>query len=202
MYELAKRTFDIAAALLLLGLTYPAMLLIALAIRSESPGGAIFRQQRAGFRGKAFTMLKFRSMRSDAFGYGRSPEAGDDPRLTGVGRWLRETSLDELPQLFNVLRGEMSLVGPRPLYMRQAAQWDRRQRRRLDVRPGITGWAQIHGRGEIPIEEKIELDLWYVEHRCFGLDLRILLATFLKTAAPGASVYEKQYSHVQQRERY
>jgi len=201
MGEAAKRTFDIVVSLLLLATLYPVMIVIAMAIRAESAGDPLFRQKRAGRYGKPFTMMKFRTMHLSTDPYGRSPEAGDDPRLTRVGRFLREHSLDELPQLFNVLAGAMSLVGPRPLYVRQAAQWDQRQRRRLDVPPGITGWAQISGRGEIPIEEKIELDLWYVDNRSALLDLKILLATFVGSAA-GKGVYERQYSHEQQRERY
>ena len=135
-YELAKRAFDVLTGAIALFALGPALLGIALAIRLESPGGAIFRQRRAGRFGKAFDIWKFRTMRSDADPYGGSPHGGDDPRLTRLGRRLRETSLDELPQLLNVLAGTMSLVGPRPLYERQAEQWDDRQRRRLDVKAG------------------------------------------------------------------
>jgi len=170
------------------------MLLIAAAVRLESPGAAIFRQRRAGWRGRAFVMLKFRSMRSDVDPYGGSPHSGADARLTRVGRFLRETSLDELPQLLNVLRGDMSLVGPRPLYERQAAEWDSNQRRRLDVRPGITGYAQAYGRGELPIEDKIEMDLYYVDHQSFWLDARIMVRTVLNMFFRRGDVYEKQYS--------
>jgi len=201
MGESAKRLFDILVSGALLTLLYPVMIVIAMAIRAESPGDPVFRQRRAGRYGKSFVMLKFRTMHLSTNPYGRSPEAGDDPRLTPMGRFLREHSLDELPQLINVLSGTMSLVGPRPLYQRQAAQWNERQRHRLDVPPGITGWAQIRGRGEIPIEEKIELDLWYVENRSGMLDLRILMATVFGSMA-GKGIYEKQYSHEQQRERY
>ncbi|NLF29434.1 MAG: sugar transferase [Planctomycetes bacterium] len=202
MRDLVKRTFDLIVGGLLLIAALPAMALIAVAIRAESRGGPLFRQRRAGRHGKPFTMLKFRTMRCDADPYGRSPESGDDPRLTRVGKFLREHSLDELPQVLNVLAGTMSLVGPRPLYERQAAQWTDRQRRRLEVRPGITGWAQVHGRGEIPIEEKIELDLWYVDHRSLRLDVKILWATLTGSFRGGRGVYEKKYSHDQQRERY
>jgi len=202
MRDVAKRVFDLIIGGLLLFAALPAMVAIAVAIRAESRGGPLFRQRRAGRGGKPFTMLKFRTMRSSVDPYGRSPESGEDPRLTRVGKFLREHSLDELPQLFNVLMGTMSLVGPRPLYERQAAQWTDRQRRRLDVRPGITGWAQVHGRGEVPIEEKIELDLWYVDHRSQRLDLKILWATVAGAVRGGRGVYEKQYSHDQQRERY
>ncbi|MFW6155146.1 MAG: sugar transferase [Planctomycetota bacterium] len=199
---MAKRVFDLVVGGLVLIAALPAMAVIAVAIRAESRGAPLFRQRRAGHRGKPFTMLKFRTMRPTADPYGRSPESGADPRLTRVGQFLREHSLDELPQLFNVVIGTMSLVGPRPLYQRQAARWTARQRRRLDVRPGITGWAQIHGRGEVPLEEKIELDLWYVDHRSLGLDVKILWATVAGAVRGGRGVYEKKYSHDQQRERY
>jgi len=121
-----------------------------------------------------FTLYKFRTLRADADPFGVSPRRPDDPRLTRIGRVLRETSLDELPQLWNVLRGEMSLVGPRPLYMSQAREFTPRQRRRLDVRPGLTGLAQIQGRGEVPHEEKLEIDIRYVEQASLRLDLKIL----------------------------
>jgi lipopolysaccharide/colanic/teichoic acid biosynthesis glycosyltransferase len=195
-----KRLFDIAASLAAMAFAYPAMLAIAMAIRADSRGPVIFRQRRAGLLGRAFVMLKFRTMRCDADAFGRSPESGDDPRLTKVGRWLRERSLEELPQLFNVLAGEMSLVGPRPLYERQAAQWTARQRLRLEVRPGITGWAQVSGRADLPIEDKIELDVWYVEHHSLGLDLRIILQTVRNALKAEGEIYEKQYSREQQRE--
>lgn len=197
---MAKRLFDIVVSVMLLLVSYPVMILAAMWIRRDSPGPVIFRQRRAGLKGRPFVMYKFRTMRLDADPYGHSPDSGQDPRLTRAGRFLRETSLDELPQLFNVLEGTMSLVGPRPLYERQAAQWDRRQRRRLDVRPGLTGWAQIQGRGELPIERKIEFDLWYVDHRSLRLDLAILLRTVLKPLFGKDEIYEKQYSLTQKRE--
>ena len=198
---MAKRIVDIATSLCALALLYPLMIAISIVIRSESPGPVVFRQRRAGWRGRPFVMLKFRTMRTDVDPYGRSPTVGDDPRLTRTGKWLRETSLDELPQLFNVLNGTMSLVGPRPLYERQAKLWDSRQRHRLDVRPGVTGWAQVCGRGEVPLEEKIELDLWYVERRSMWLDLKILCMT-VKNALKGAEgIYESQYSLRDKRER-
>ena len=190
---MAKRVFDIALSLLALGVLYPVIIAIAMAIRAESPGSAIFRQRRAGRKGKPFEMLKFRSMRPEGDPYGVSPAGGGDPRLTRVGRFLRERSLDELPQLFNVLQGTMSLVGPRPLYERQARRWTVHQRRRLQVRPGITGWAQVRGRGDLPIEDKIELDLWYVDHRCLRLDAAILWATLQNALKGGSGIYEKQY---------
>jgi len=176
----AKRALDVAlsAGTLLVG--WPVLLGIALAIRRDSPGPVLFRQERAGRHMKPFTMLKFRTMRTNASPYAASPGSPDDPRLTRLGRWLRETSLDELPQLWNVLKGDMSLVGPRPLYMSQAQAFTPRQRRRLQVRPGLTGLAQVHGRGEVPHEEKLEIDVQYVEQMSLGLDLRILCRTLFK----------------------
>jgi lipopolysaccharide/colanic/teichoic acid biosynthesis glycosyltransferase len=198
---MCKRLLDILLSLAGLVVLGPLMLLIALAIRIESRGPAIFRQRRAGHRGRAFVMLKFRTMRSDVDPYGMSPRSGGDPRLTRLGKFLRETSLDELPQLLNILGGSMSLVGPRPLYERQAQQWDENQRRRLDVRPGLTGYAQAYGRGSLPIEDKIEMDLYYVDHQSFWLDFRILVRTAANVFGRGGDVYEKQYSRDRKRER-
>lgn len=172
-----KRVLDVALSGLALLVGWPALAVIAVLIRRDSPGPAIFRQERAGRGMKPFTMLKFRTMRTDADPFGVSPDGADDPRLTPVGRRLRETSLDELPQLWNVLRGDMSLVGPRPLYMSQAREFDARQRRRLEVRPGLTGLAQVQGRGELPHAEKLEIDVQYVEKMSLGLDLRVLWRT-------------------------
>ena len=150
---------------------------IWLCVRLGSKGPGFFAQRRAGWRGRPFTMLKFRTMRTDVDPYGQSPRGDDDPRVTRIGRLLRKTSLDELPQRFNVLAGTMSLVGPRPLYERQAEKWNERQRRRLEVKPGLTGYAQVHGRASLTHEEKIELDVQYVENRSFGLDVKIVLRT-------------------------
>lgn len=195
-----KRILDILVSLAALAVLAVPMLLIALAVRLESPGPAIFRQRRAGWRGVPFSMLKFRSMRTDVDPYGASPRAGDDPRLTRLGSLLRRTSLDELPQLLNVLAGDMSLVGPRPLYERQAALWNDRQRRRLDVRPGLSGYAQAFGRGSLTHEDKIELDVWYVDNRRFGLDLRIVLRTLANLLSGRGDVYEQRYSRDKERE--
>jgi len=195
-----KRAMDIFLSLLALIVLAIPLLLLAAMVRLESPGGAIFRQRRAGRRGKPFTMLKFRTMRSDVDPYGISPHSGADARLTRLGKRLRETSLDELPQLLNVLSGDMSLVGPRPLYERQAAQWDDRQRHRLDVRPGITGYAQAYGRGSLTIEEKIEMDLYYVEHQSMWLDIKIMVRTFLNVFGGRGDVYEQRYSRDRDRE--
>jgi len=195
-----KRAFDIVTSVVALALLAVPMLAIAVAIRLESRGGAIFRQRRAGWKGKPFTMLKFRTMRSDVDPYGGSPQSADDPRLTRVGRFLRETSLDELPPLLNVLAGQMSLAGPRPLYERQAAAWNQRQRRRLDVKPGITGYAQAYGRAGLTHEDKIELDLYYVENRGFRLDLKIIFRTIANVFSGRGEVYEQRYSRRKQRE--
>jgi lipopolysaccharide/colanic/teichoic acid biosynthesis glycosyltransferase len=132
-------------------------------------------------------------MRADVDPFGASPKSGEDPRLTGIGRFLREHSLDELPQLFNVLKGEMSLVGPRPLYVSQITEWDERQKQRLLVKPGLTGLAQISGRGEITREEKLGLDVTYVETRGMWGDIKIMFATFGQVFG-GSSIYEKRYS--------
>lgn len=194
-----KRIFDIAASAIAMLLLCPLLVLIAVVVRIESSGHPIFSQRRAGWRGKPFTMLKFRTMRTDVDPYGPSPHNGQDPRLTRVGRFLRERSLDELPQLLNVLVGDMSLVGPRPLYERQAALWDDRQKRRLDVRPGLTGYAQVYGRGRATHEEKIELDLTYIDSRSFMLDLKLICQTFTG-ALTGKQVYEQRYSRDKERE--
>ncbi len=175
-----KRAMDVAVAAGALLLGWPLLLAIALAIRRDSPGPILFRQERAGRHMQPFTMYKFRTMRADAAPFGVSPDSPEDPRLTPLGRWLRETSLDELPQLWNVLKGDMSLVGPRPLYMSQARAFTPRQRRRLEVRPGITGLAQVQGRGEVPHEKKLQIDVRYVEQMSLGLDLRILWRTVFK----------------------
>ncbi|MCJ7543228.1 MAG: sugar transferase, partial [Phycisphaerae bacterium] len=163
-------------------------------------GAALFRQQRAGRGGKPFVLLKFRTMRADVDPYGQSPGSGDDPRLTRLGRLLREASVDELPQLLNVLAGQMSLVGPRPLYLRQAEQWNPQQKRRLLVRPGMTGYAQVFGRAGLTHEEKIELDVYYVDNRSFGLDLWILLKTAAAVITHRGAIYERRYSRDREHE--
>ena len=132
-------------------------------------------------------------MRTDIDPFGPSPKTGGDPRLTKIGKYLRLLSLDELPQFFNILKGEMTLVGPRPLYMQQAKEWNQRQRKRLLVKPGLTGLAQISGRGSLTIEEKIELDVRYVENQTLRLDLRLILATIFSVLRP-KDIYEKNYS--------
>lgn len=195
-----KRSMDILLSLIAIVLLAGTMLAIAAAIRLGSPGGAIFRQRRAGWRGKPFTILKFRTMRADIDPYGNSPHDSEDPRLTRLGQWLRQTSLDELPQLFNVLAGQMSLVGPRPLYERQAALWDERQRHRLDVRPGLTGYAQAYGRGQVTHEDKIEMDLFYVENQSLWLDAKIIARTGVNLLTGRGGIYEERYSRDKERE--
>jgi len=172
------RTFDIAAAALALLVLSPALLLAALAIKLGSPGPVLYRQRRVGRDGAEFELLKLRTMveGSDPVGVG-TVVTRDDPRVTRAGRLLRRTSLDEIPNLINVLRGEMAVVGPRPTIPAQVRDYTPRQRRRHEVRPGITGWAQVQGRAGIPWEERIELDVEYVERRSPALDTRILART-------------------------
>ena len=173
-----RRAIDIVVSAVLLVLSAPVMLAAVLAIRLTSRGPAIFRQRRSGLHGVQFDMLKLRTMVDGAehIGAGLAVNANDS-RITRVGAFLRRTSLDELPNLLNVLRGEMTLVGPRPTLPAQVAQYTARQHGRLSVKPGITGWAQVNGRASLPWSERIELDLYYVEHRSLLLDLRILART-------------------------
>ncbi len=187
-----KRGFDIVVSLVALAVLAIPMGIIAILIRRGSPDGAIFRQRRIGLGGKPFITLKFRTMRTEADPYAQSPQSGKDPRLTRIGRFLRETSLDELPQLLNVLAGDMSVVGPRPLYEKQAQRWNERQRRRLEVRPGLTGYAQAYGRGNITHEQKIEIDVFYVENADFRLDMKIILRTLLQVFRRRDEVYERE----------
>jgi lipopolysaccharide/colanic/teichoic acid biosynthesis glycosyltransferase len=171
-------------------LSAPLVALAALAIRIESPGHPLYRQTRVGKDGRPFEIRKLRTMVSGAefTGAGLAIQEGDD-RITRVGAFLRRTSLDELPNLWNVVRGEMSIVGPRPTIQVQVDQYTERQRGRLNVKPGITGWAQINGRASLPWSERIELDLWYVEHRTLQLDLKILART-AKILATGDGLYK------------
>ncbi|MBV9194776.1 MAG: sugar transferase [Solirubrobacterales bacterium] len=173
-----KRLLDLAIAAAGSVLTAPVIALIALAIRIESPGHPLYRQARVGQHGRQFSIYKLRTMvRGAEFtGAGLAIQEGDD-RITRLGTVLRRYSLDELPNLWNVLRGEMSIVGPRPTIQVQVDQYTPRQRGRLAVKPGITGWAQVNGRASLPWRERIELDLWYVEHQSLWLDLQILART-------------------------
>jgi lipopolysaccharide/colanic/teichoic acid biosynthesis glycosyltransferase len=173
-----NRTLDVVGASLGLALTSPALAVAALAIKLDDGGPVFYRQRRVGRDGREFELLKLRTMvvGAEHQGAGWAVNRGD-PRITRVGRTLRRLSLDELPQLWNVVRGEMSLIGPRPTLAYQVEAYSPRQRRRLEVKPGVTGWAQIHGRAALPWEERIELDVWYVENRSPLVDLKILLRT-------------------------
>jgi lipopolysaccharide/colanic/teichoic acid biosynthesis glycosyltransferase len=185
-----KRLLDLLVGGIGCVLSAPLIGLAALAIRLESPGHPIYRQRRVGRDGRAFEIYKLRTMvRGAEFtGAGLAIQEGDD-RITRVGALLRRTSLDELPNLWNVVRGEMSIVGPRPTVQVQVDQYTERQRGRLRVKPGITGWAQVNGRASLPWSERIELDLWYVEHCSLALDLRILVRT-AKILVSGDGLYK------------
>ncbi len=173
-----NRAADVAIAGTTLVLTSPLLGLAVLAVKLEDRGPVLYRQMRVGKDGKDFELLKLRTMVVDAekIGAGYAVDEGD-ARITRAGRILRKLSLDELPQLWNVIRGEMSVIGPRPTLRYQVERYDERQLCRLAVKPGITGWAQIHGRATLPWAERIELDVWYVEHRSPALDLKILART-------------------------
>ena len=173
-----KRTMDLALVLLAILILWPLMLMIAMLVRVKLGSPVIFRHQRPGLHGQPFVMLKFRTMK-EAFDVDGHP-LPDEVRLTRFGAWLRSTSLDELPELWNVLKGEMSLVGPRPLLMEYLPRYTREQFRRHTVRPGITGWAQVSGRNSLTWEEKFKLDTWYVDHQSLWLDFKILLITVKK----------------------
>ena len=173
-----KRLFDFLASLAALSLLAPLLLVIAGLVRINLGSPILFSQRRPGLAGRIFTMWKFRSMieAHDSAGKLRT----DAERLTRFGRWLRATSLDELPELWNILCGDMSLVGPRPLLVEYLPLYSADQARRHEVRPGLTGWAQINGRNALSWEEKFRLDVWYVEHRSFRLDLKIIALTVVK----------------------
>lgn len=173
-----KRAFDLIIALLALVVLLPIILLVGLLIRFKLGSPVLFRQTRPGLNGKPFNMLKFRSMLDATDRDGN--QLPDEQRLTRFGRILRSTSLDELPGLLNVLKGDMSLVGPRPLLMEYLPLYSTEQARRHEVRPGITGWAQINGRNAISWEDKFKLDLWYVDNRSIVLDIKILFLTIKK----------------------
>jgi lipopolysaccharide/colanic/teichoic acid biosynthesis glycosyltransferase len=187
-----SRPLDLALALVLLVVTAPLLGLAALAIRLESRGPVFYRQRRVGKDGRPFELVKLRTMvpGAEAMGAGIYVVEGD-PRITRVGRLLRRFSLDELPNLINVVRGDLAIVGPRPTVQEQVDRYTDRQRRRLEVKPGITGWAQINGRTSLPWPERIELDVWYVEHRSLRLDLRILART-ARLLATGHGLYSEE----------
>jgi len=173
-----RRAFDIFVAGTALLFFSPVLLLAMLLIRLESPGSPIYRQRRVGLDGEEFDVLKLRTMVTGAehIGAGMAIDEGDT-RITRVGGFLRRTSLDEIPNLINILRGDMAVIGPRPTIPVQVTQYTDRQRGRLAVKPGLTGWAQVNGRAALPWPERIELDLWYIEHRSWRLDFQILLRT-------------------------
>jgi lipopolysaccharide/colanic/teichoic acid biosynthesis glycosyltransferase len=189
-HAVIRRGIDVAVAGVALVVTGPLQLLAMLAIRLESPGHPIYRQRRVGRDGEAFDMIKLRTMVSGAerIGAGLAVNEGDE-RITRVGKLLRRYSVDELPNLVNVLRGEMSIIGPRPTIQVQVAQYTERQRGRLAIRPGLTGWAQIHGRTSLPWADRIELDLWYIEHRSWRLDLAIVWRT-VRMLVTGDGLYK------------
>jgi lipopolysaccharide/colanic/teichoic acid biosynthesis glycosyltransferase len=195
-FHLLKRGLDVLISLSALVVLSPLLAAIAIAIKLGSKGPIFFKQKRAGKNGKPFTLYKFRTMKMDAERFGSSPKTSTDPRLTKIGRILREYSLDELPQLVNVLLGDMSVVGPRPLYLSQMAEWSERQKKRLSVKPGMTGLAQISGRAEITREEKLELDVTYVETAGLFMDASIMLRT-LSHVFKRKGIYEKRYSQTQ-----
>ncbi|MCG8402158.1 MAG: sugar transferase [Firmicutes bacterium] len=192
--QFCKRVFDFTCATIILVLLIPLFILVALAIKMTSPGEVFFKQQRIGRNGRIFWMRKFRSMVPNAVNMGAGMFVDDDdPRITAVGKILRHTSLDELPQLFNVLRGEMSLVGPRPAPLHHLDKYDAKQWQRLSVRPGVTGWAQVRGRLALYWPERIELDLWYVANYSLWLDLRILLETLPVVLSRRGDKYKDDY---------
>ena len=196
LFNVLKRGLDILVAASALIVLCPFLVVIGAMIRLSSEGPAVFKQERAGRNGKPFVFYKFRTMRADVDPFGPSPKVGDDPRLTKIGRFLREYSLDELPQLYNILKGDMSVVGPRPLYLSQIQEWSERQKKRLWVRPGLTGLAQVSGRARLTREEKLELDVRYVETASLSGDLRIVLATIAQVFGR-KGIYEKRYSQAE-----
>lgn len=176
--SIGKRALDLVLVILALAVISPVLLLVAILIWRKLGNPILFRQRRPGLHGKPFTLLKFRTMTDERDADGNL--LPDEKRLTRFGQFLRRTSLDELPELFNVLRGDMSLVGPRPLLMQYLDRYTPEQARRHEVRPGITGWAQINGRNAISWQEKFELDVWYVDHLSLWIDLKILVLTVWK----------------------
>lgn len=176
-----KRTLDFIVSFFALILLSPVLIVVSIIIVLTMGRPILFRQERPGLGGRPFTMIKFRTMRDACDKYGKP--LPDDKRLTKIGKILRSTSLDELPELWNVLKGEMSIVGPRPLLMEYLNLYTNEQARRHDVRPGITGWAQVNGRNAISWEDKFEMDVWYVDHHSLWLDLKILMLTVRKVIA-------------------
>lgn len=178
MYGYLKRSADFVFALVLLLLSSPILLVVTLLLLLANRGKPFFLQTRPGLHGKPFRIVKFKTMNDQKDAQGNL--LSDTARLTAIGQWIRRTSIDELPQLINVLKGDMSLIGPRPLLMQYLPLYNERQGRRHAVRPGITGWAQVNGRNQVPWPERLEMDVWYVEHQSFALDLKILRLTIQK----------------------
>lgn len=193
LYDICKRTLDILIAIVAMVILSPVLIVICIIIRLSDEGPIIFKQERAGKNSRPFVFYKFRTMIPDVEPFGPSPKSGQDPRLTKVGKFLRKYSLDELPQFFNVLKGDMSIVGPRPLYVSQIPEWNKRQKKRLLVKPGLTGPAQIGGRAELTLEEKLDLDVKYVETTSLLTDIKIILLTIFYVFKR-RSIYEKSYS--------
>jgi len=192
--EIIFRFFDIAASAAALVVLSPIMLAVAASIKLEDGGPVFYLQERIGYMGRRFRLIKFRSMvvNAEKLGAGLYIDGENDSRITRVGRFIRRWSIDELPQLFNVLKGDMSLIGPRPGMPFHLAQYTPRQKMRLFVKPGITGWAQINGRNSLSWPERIELDLWYIEHRSLWLNLKILLRTIPAVVNPRGLYAERE----------
>ena len=195
-FDICKRGLDIFISLIALVVLIPLIIALIITVRLTSKGPAIFKQQRAGRNGKPFVFYKFRTMAADADPFGPSPKSSSDKRLTKFGRFLREYSLDELPQFVNILKGDMSLVGPRPLYLSQIQEWSERQKKRLLVKPGLTGLAQVSGRGGLTREQKLELDVNYAETASFWIDLKIIIITFIRVFGR-KDIYENKYSQTE-----
>lgn len=196
-YRIIKRLLDIVFSLLAVLILLPVYVIIVIAIKLGSRGPAVFAQTRAGKDGKPFTLYKFRTMKIDVDPFGASPKSEYDPRLTKTGIFLREYSLDELPQFFNVLKGNMSLVGPRPLYVSQIAEWNDYHKQRLMVKPGLTGLSQVKGRASLTQEAKLDIEVEYVEKQSLWLDIKIIFLTFV-VIIKKKGVYEKRYSEEQE----
>jgi undecaprenyl phosphate N,N'-diacetylbacillosamine 1-phosphate transferase len=193
--SIIKIFFDKLAALVILVVSFPVLLPVMVILAASNNGKIFFRQERPGYRGKVFTVLKFKTM-NDRTG----PDGNllpDKDRLTGVGKFIRKTSLDEIPQMFNVLKGDMSIVGPRPLLVEYLPLYTETQMKRHQVRPGITGWAQVNGRNAISWKQKFEYDVWYVDHISFWIDIKVLFLTVVKVfkaegiSAEGSVTMEK-----------
>ncbi len=190
MKKLLKRFFDISISLLAVILLLPLFVIVIIAIKISDKGPALFKQERAGKDGRPFIFYKFRTMKTNVDPFGLSPKSGDDPRLIRPGKFLREYSLDELPQLLNVIKGDMSIVGPRPLYISQISELSDYHKKRVLVKPGLTGLSQIYGRSELTEKTNLDLEVEYVEKQSFWLDIKIIFLT-LGIVFGKKGVYEK-----------